>query len=148
MPGFYDVYDLVRHNFGIRGINGGMGASGNVIKLMIDGQPVDFRPTTGNYFGEELIPLQAVERVEIIRGPASALYGANAFLGVINVITRSGKTVSGMRLSATGVSAGGYLGGGAGLLVGASGSGVDVMAAASSLAARSRAGASAPGGSA
>jgi iron complex outermembrane receptor protein len=90
VPGFYDVSDLTTHNVGVRGINGGLRASGNVIKVMIDGVAVDFRPTTGNFFGPELIPVEAIARVEIIRGPASALYGANAFLGVVNVITKTG----------------------------------------------------------
>src|SRR3954463_13375170 len=54
VPGFYDVYDGTTPNVGIRGINGGQNASGSVVKLMIDGQPVDYRPTTGNFFGEEL----------------------------------------------------------------------------------------------
>ena len=90
VPGFYDVADLTTHNVGVRGVNGGLRASGNVIKVMIDGVAVDFRPTTGNFFGPELIPVEAIARVEIIRGPASALYGANAFLGVVNVITKSG----------------------------------------------------------
>lgn len=90
VPGFYDVSDLTTHNLGVRGINGGLRAAGNVIKVMIDGVAVDFRPTTGNFFGPELIPVEAIARVEIIRGPASALYGANAFLGVVNVITKSG----------------------------------------------------------
>ena len=98
MPGFYDVPDLVSHNIGIRGINGGPNASDNVVKLMIDGHPVDYRSTTGNFFGEELLPLEVIDRLEIIRGPASALYGANAFLGVVNVITRSGEALKGLRL--------------------------------------------------
>lgn len=101
VPGFYDVYDLVTHNFGVRGVNGGARASGSILKLMIDGHPVDFRPSTGNFFGEELIPIQLVDRVEIIRGPASALYGANAFLGVVNVITRRGESISGAQLTGT-----------------------------------------------
>jgi outer membrane receptor for ferrienterochelin and colicin len=88
VPGFYDVYDLATHNIGVRGVSGGARASGNVIKLMIDGQPVPYRPTTGNFYGEELVPIDAIQRIEIIRGPASALYGADAFLGVVNVITR------------------------------------------------------------
>ena len=99
VPGFYDVYDQVFHNVGIRGVNGGARASGNVLKLMIDGQAVHFRPSTGNFFGEELVPLSAVSRVEIIRGPGSALYGANAFLGVVNVITRSGADHPGARVT-------------------------------------------------
>ncbi|WLQ15601.1 TonB-dependent receptor [Hahella aquimaris] len=41
------------------------------------------------------MPLKAVERIEVIRGPGSALYGADAFAGVINVITKSGKEING-----------------------------------------------------
>src|SRR5690242_8068105 len=89
VPGFYDVYDMAFHNVGIRGISPGARASGSQVKVMIDGQEVDYRPSTGNFFGEELVPMSAVERIEIFRGPGSALYGANAFLGVINIITRS-----------------------------------------------------------
>ncbi|MCP4134947.1 MAG: TonB-dependent receptor [bacterium] len=87
------LHDHVRFNAGIRGINGGMRGGSKIIKLMIDGQPVSFRSSSENWLGEELIPMNVVERIEIIRGPASALYGANAFLGVINVITKSGEKV-------------------------------------------------------
>ncbi len=90
VPGFYDVDNLVTHNFGVRGINGGVGAAGSIIKVMIDGQSVAYLPTSGNFFDRELIPIDAVERIEVLRGPASALYGANAFLGVINVIAKRG----------------------------------------------------------
>jgi len=128
VPGFYDVYDLVTHNIGVRGINGGARASGSVIKVMIDGHPVDYRPTTGNFFGEELIPLQVVERVEIIRGPASALYGANAFLGVVNVITKSGESINGARLVGQGAVVRNQPGGGGGIVVGGASGPVDVIA--------------------
>ena len=43
----------------------------------------------------ELVPISAVDRIEIVRGPASALYGADAFLGVINIITRRGGDLDG-----------------------------------------------------
>ena len=102
VPGFYDVYDLVTHNVGVRGVNGGSQAMGSIIKLMIDGHPVHFRPNTGNFFGSELIPLEVIERIEIIRGPASALYGANAFLGVVNVITSPRGALRGLRTSLDG----------------------------------------------
>ena len=131
VPNFYDVYDLVTHNVGVRGVNGGARASGNVIKVMIDGMPVDFRPTTGNFFGEELIPLAVVERVEIIRGPASALYGANAFLGVVNVITKKGEQLPGVRLSGEASTFAARAGGGGGLVVGGSSDRIDVLVGAS-----------------
>ncbi|MCP3868524.1 MAG: TonB-dependent receptor plug domain-containing protein [Gammaproteobacteria bacterium] len=66
-----------------------------MIKVMIDGRSVAFRTTSGNWLGPELIPLSAVDRIEIIRGPASALYGADAFLGVVNIVTRGGGDVQG-----------------------------------------------------
>ena len=127
VPGFYDVPDLVSHNIGIRGINGGPNASGNVVKLMIDGHPVDYRPTTGNFFGEELLPLEVVDRLEIIRGPASALYGANAFLGVVNVITRSGEALKGLRLIGHGTSVRDRIGGGGGVVIGMSEGRLDLL---------------------
>jgi outer membrane receptor for ferrienterochelin and colicins len=133
VPGFYDVYDGVTHNIGIRGINGGQNASGGGLKLMIDGQPVDYRPSTGNFFGEELIPLEAVERVEIIRGPASALYGADAFLGVINVVTRSGRTRPGLALVGQGALVGDRPGGGGGLVLAGKSGGLEVLLAANYL---------------
>lgn len=95
LPGFYLISDHVSWNAGVRGINGGQQASSRIIKVMIDGQPISFRPTTGNWLGPELIPIEAVSRIEVIRGPTSALYGANAFLGVVNIITKSGALVDG-----------------------------------------------------
>ncbi len=52
--------------------------------VLVDGNPLG----SGNL---SLIPLGNVERVEIMRGPGSVLYGASAMGGVINVITRRGK---------------------------------------------------------
>lgn len=43
--------------------------------------------------------IKAIERIEIIRGPGSALYGADAFAGVINVITKGVKDLNGSELS-------------------------------------------------
>jgi outer membrane receptor protein involved in Fe transport len=131
VPGFYDVYDGVTHNVGVRGINGGIDASGDLIKVMIDGHPVDYRPTTGNFFGPELIPIELVDRVEIIRGPASAIYGANAFLGVINVITRSGSEIKGATLVGQAELIRGNPGGGGSLVLGNEEGPVDLLIGAS-----------------
>lgn len=114
VPGFYDIDDHVTHNFGVRGVNGGARASGSVLKVMIDGMPVNFSPTTGNFFGEELVPLAIVDRIEIIRGPASALYGANAYLGVVNIITRKPGALPGVRAIGVAADVNGHAGGGGG----------------------------------
>lgn len=87
--GFYVLDDHVLPNVGVRGSSGGLRAESGILKVMIDGRSGAFRSTSGNWLGPELVPLSAVERIEVIRGPASALYGADAFLGVVNVITRA-----------------------------------------------------------
>ena len=57
----------------------------NKLALYIDGVP--FRDMFGGFRIDNEIPLEAVKRIEIIRGPGSALYGANAFSGVISIFT-------------------------------------------------------------
>jgi outer membrane receptor for ferrienterochelin and colicins len=93
--GFYVVDDHTSPNLAVRGISGGLHADSSIVKVLIDGHSVAFHSTGGNWLGPELIPLSAVERIEVVRGPASALFGADAFLGVINIKTRSGKSLSG-----------------------------------------------------
>jgi outer membrane receptor for ferrienterochelin and colicins len=88
VPGLYVVDDHVTANVGIRGVNGGPDSWSRIVKIMVDGRPVPYHSTGGYLLGFEFIPMQAVEAIEVIRGPASGLYGANAFLGVINVVTR------------------------------------------------------------
>lgn len=87
--GFYSVDDHIQPNVAVRGVTGGLAAESSVFKVMIDGRSVAYRTTSGNWLGAELIPLESIQQIEIIRGPASALYGADAFLGVVNIVTRS-----------------------------------------------------------
>ena len=88
LVGIYVVDDHRLPNIGVRGISAGLQGDSNIIKVLINGAPVSFRSTSGNWLGPELIPLSLVDHIEVVRGPASALYGADAFLGVINIITR------------------------------------------------------------
>jgi outer membrane receptor protein involved in Fe transport len=64
------------------------GPNSREVLLLLDGRPMNDPRTNGPAFGTRL-PLGQIERVEIIRGPGSAIYGSNAFTGVINVITIS-----------------------------------------------------------
>ncbi len=86
--GTYAVDDHITPNLGMRGIPGAAFEGSGAVKVMIDGVPVSFRTTGENWLGPSLIPLSSVERIEIVKGPTSSLYGADAFLGVINIITR------------------------------------------------------------
>src|SRR5690625_2547969 len=61
--------------------------------ILVDGQRQNSRETRPNADGPGieqgwLPPLQAIERIEVIRGPMSSLYGSDAMGGIINIITK------------------------------------------------------------
>ena len=62
------------------------GANSNQSKILVDGLSINSIDGSGSPL--RFIPLDAVERIEILRGPASMLYGADAIGGVINIIMR------------------------------------------------------------
>ncbi len=66
----------------------------NKVLLMVNGNQM-YEPVTGAFF-LETIPISSVSRVEVIRGPGSALYGTNAYSGVINIITKNAGSGSDM----------------------------------------------------
>jgi len=70
----------------------------NLILLMIDGIQVN-ELNSGGFYGGGQYNLSIVERIEVVYGPASALYGTNAVSGVINIITKKPKDMRGLRVS-------------------------------------------------
>ncbi|WP_289019814.1 TonB-dependent receptor plug domain-containing protein [Desulfobacter postgatei] len=69
------------------------GFSGNRIMLNIDGRPVNAAGVMGGYYIDwGTIPLDNVEKIELIRGGSSVKYGNNALGGVVNVITKKPTT--------------------------------------------------------
>ncbi len=90
VAGLVMTSDLALSNFGARGIHPGTRAGSRVIKFMLDGQPFSYRANQQNWIDRNLIPVEIIERIEIVKGPVSALYGADAFLGVVNVVTQNG----------------------------------------------------------
>ncbi|MDE2491946.1 MAG: TonB-dependent receptor [Elusimicrobia bacterium] len=101
--GARDVWDLLRFRVGLDVIEGRdqQGAdravvsvrgiprdSVNELQVLVDGRSV-YSPVSGGVLWEHIpVQLQDIERIEIVRGPNAALYGSNAGLGVINIITR------------------------------------------------------------
>lgn len=73
--------------------------------VLVNGMPMTmmFIGNRGNAYGG--FPLENVARIEVIRGPGSALYGADAYSGVINIITKSASDIAGTEL---GVRAGSF----------------------------------------
>ena len=97
VPGFdfgYDVQGVV----GV-GLRGNWVHEGKIL-LMIDGQQINELSYANFAFGNH-IPVDHIKRVEIIRGPGSAIYGGNAELGVVNIITENGKDLQGLEVAAT-----------------------------------------------
>jgi iron complex outermembrane receptor protein len=69
----------------------------NRLLLLIDGVPTNSGDTGGLPLSPayDLFPVQSIKRIEIVKGPGSALYGENAYWGVINIVTLSAEDVSG-----------------------------------------------------
>jgi vitamin B12 transporter len=63
-------------------------ASGRTL-ILLDGSPVGDPSMISNEFDLNLVPLNQVERIEILKGAQSTLYGSDAIGGVINIITKS-----------------------------------------------------------
>jgi len=64
------------------------GASSNYTLILLDGIPLNDPSGTGGTFDIRLIPLEQIERIEILKGSQSTLYGSNAIAGVINIISK------------------------------------------------------------
>lgn len=114
--GFYVSNDRNYTYVGLRGF-GSLGGYNSRVLLLVDGHRVNDNVYGQFYTGQDaVIDMDMVDHVEIIRGPASVLYGSSAVFGVINVVTKRGKDIDGLVLTSQGGSlgtrGGGFLAGG------------------------------------
>ena len=97
---YTDIVDAVRNIPGVSITGGGnsqdisiRGMAASYTLYLVDGRPVSAGRsvnTNGADGGKQIVlpPLSAIERIEVIRGPMSSLYGSDAMGGVVNIITR------------------------------------------------------------
>src|ERR1051326_1349946 len=92
--GFQVSYNRNYSFLGVRGFN--RGDFNSRVLVLVDGHRINNSLSDGAFIGTEFIlDVDLIEKVEVIRGPGSSLYGNNAFFGVINVITRKGRDMAG-----------------------------------------------------
>ena len=100
LPGFLSTYDRAYNHVGVRGF-APPGDYNTRILVLIDGHRVN--ESLQDYAGlgrDFLVDIENIERVEVVRGPASSLYGSSALFAVVNVITQRGRDLQGTRLAA------------------------------------------------
>lgn len=85
------------HAVTARGFNG---RYADKLQVLVDGRSVYWEMFSGVLWEAERVPLDDIERIEVIRGPAGALWGTNAVNGVVNIITRSAQDTPGTRVRA------------------------------------------------
>jgi iron complex outermembrane receptor protein len=78
----------------------------NKLLVLVDGRTVYSPMFSGVFWDEQDIPLETIERIEVIRGPGATVWGTNAVNGVINIITKSARDTQGAAAKA-GIGTGG-----------------------------------------
>ncbi len=106
--GFFTSYDRNYTYVAVRGFTL-PGDYNTRILLLVDGHRLNDNVADAAYVGtESAVDLSTVDRVEIVRGAASSLYGTNAFYAVVNVITLSGRSLQGGQVQADAGTFGSY----------------------------------------
>ncbi len=100
VPGFYSSMDETGEiEIAVRGV---LDDTSPKVKVLIDGHSVNNTWSGGAMWSFGDLVVENAKRIEIIRGPGSALYGQNAFLAVVNVITKDTEDIDGFQVTASG----------------------------------------------
>lgn len=109
--GFYVTNDRNYEHIGFRGISR-LGDHGNLLLQLVDGHTYSDNIYGSFFMGNEFgVDVDLIKKVEIVRGAGSALFGSNALLGVVNVITKTGGDIDGLYTKAEAGSYDTYKGG-------------------------------------
>ena len=107
---FFVTYDRNYSSLGVRGF-ARPGDFNTRILLLVDGHRLNDNIYDEAMIGTEFpVDVDLIERIEIVRGPVSSLYGSNALFAVINIVTKHASDLSGLELSAEAASYNTYKG--------------------------------------
>ena len=96
VPGLHVTIDPLSydHTYSMRGIHN---TNGSQVLLLLNGTRLS-TPFLGSRTAGFQMPVEHIQRIEVIRGPGSAVYGADAFAGVINIITKRANDINGTKI--------------------------------------------------
>ncbi|PPD49090.1 MAG: TonB-dependent receptor [Methylobacter sp.] len=102
LNGMRGLFTANNRNYSFLGVRGFIQPNdyNSRVLVMIDGMRMNENIyDTGNIAQEFMLDTDLIERIEFIPGSGSTIYGANAFLGLINVVTKSGKAIKGAQVA-------------------------------------------------
>lgn len=100
VPGFdISLSETGEREIAVRGI---LDTNSQKVKVLIDGHSINDVWSGGISWNYDDLVVENIKRIEIIRGPGSALYGQNAFLAVVNVITKDTEDIDGFQWTTSG----------------------------------------------
>jgi iron complex outermembrane receptor protein len=98
--GFYVISDRNYSYVGVRGFSRPGDVNARIL-FLVDGHRINENIFDGAYVGTEFpVDIDLIERIEVTRGPSSSIYGAGAFVAVVNVITKRGRDLGATEVSA------------------------------------------------
>lgn len=100
VPGV-DVAQINSHEWAVS-VRGFQNEFANKLLVLVDGRSVYDYTFGGVVWSTQDLPMEDIDRIEVIRGPGASLWGANAVNGVINIITKSAKDTQGALVSVEG----------------------------------------------
>lgn len=99
LPGFLTTYDRAYNHIGVRGF-APPGDYNMRLLVLVDGHRINDNLEDYSAIGRDFIlDVDNIERVEVVRGPASSLYGSSAFFGVVSVVTKRGRDLQGTQIA-------------------------------------------------